>query len=211
MKIAITGGGTGGHLNIAKCLLEAALSLNLECIYIGSQSGQDKKWFENEMKFSAKYFLPSSGVVDKKGFAKVKSFFHILNLSFTAQKILKHNQIQAVFSVGGYSAAAASFGALLAGVPLFLHEQNSKSGSLNSLLKPFAKGFYTAFSPTPVPYPVADSFFETARKRKELKTLIFLGGSQGASFILMKRAFQSFINVAKKTCKNAKNFTQIRA
>lgn len=183
MKIAITGGGTGGHLNIAKCLLEAALSLDLECIYIGSQSGQDKKWFENEMKFSAKYFLPSSGVVDKKGFAKVKSFFHILNLSFTAQKILKHNQIQAVFSVGGYSAAAASFGALLAGVPLFLHEQNSKSGSLNSLLKPFAKGFYTAFSPTPMPYPVADRFFEAARKRKELKTLIFLGGSQGASFI----------------------------
>ena len=183
MRVAITGGGTGGHLNIARCLLEAALNLGLECIYIGSQSGQDKKWFENEAKFKEKYFLPSSGVVDKKGLAKIKALFHILNLSLKARKILKAQKIQAVFSVGGYSAAAASFGALLAGTPLFIHEQNSKSGSLNSLLKPFAKGFYTAFDKNPTPYPVSEKFFQKARVRKGLKTLIFLGGSQGASFI----------------------------
>lgn len=183
MKVAITGGGTGGHLSIAKCLLEAGLGLNLECIYIGSESGQDKKWFENETRFSQKYFLPSSGVVDKKGFAKFKALFSILSLSLKARRILKEQGAKAVFSVGGYSAAAASFGALLAGVPLFIHEQNSKSGSLNSVLKPFAKGFYSAFGKEFTPYPVNDNFFATARIRKELKTLIFLGGSQGANFI----------------------------
>lgn len=183
MKIAITGGGTGGHLNIAKCLLEAALGLNLECIYIGSQSGQDKKWFENEARFSQKYFLPSSGVVDKKGFAKLKSLFSIFSLSLKTKRILKENEIKAVFSVGGYSAAAASFGAILARVPLFIHEQNSKSGSLNSVLKPFAKGFYSAFEKEFTPYPVNEKFFHTARIRKEFRTLIFLGGSQGANFI----------------------------
>ena len=182
MKIVITGGGTGGHLSIAKCLLEAGLGLNLECIYIGSESGQDK-WFENEARFSQKYFLSSSGVVDKKGFAKVKSLFSILSLSLKARQILKEQGAKAVFSVGGYSAAAASFGALLAGVPLFIHEQNSKSGSLNSVLKPFAKGFYSAFGKEFTPYPVNEKFFNTARIRKELKTLIFLGGSQGANFI----------------------------
>lgn len=183
MKVAITGGGTGGHLNIAKCLLEAALGLNLECIYIGSQSGQDKKWFENEARFAQKYFLSSSGVVDKKGFQKLHSLCSIFALSLRAKRILKENKIKAVFSVGGYSAAAASFGAILAGVPLFIHEQNSKSGSLNSALKPFAKGFYSAFEKEFTPYPVNEKFFSTARIRKELRTLIFLGGSQGANFI----------------------------
>ena len=56
MKIAITGGGTGGHLNVAKCLLEAALSLNLECIYIGSQSGQP-----NSSRFQCGRILSRSG------------------------------------------------------------------------------------------------------------------------------------------------------
>lgn len=183
MKIAITGGGTGGHLNIAKCLLSAASELKIPCIYIGSQSGQDKKWFENEPNFSQKYFLPSSSVVDKKGLAKLKSLFFILKLSLKARKILKDEKISAVFSVGGYSAAAACFGALLTKTPLFIHEQNSKSGSLNALLKPFAKGFYSAFCKDFTPYPVADKFFDTARLRKHLQSIIFLGGSQGASFI----------------------------
>lgn len=183
MRVAITGGGTGGHLNIAKCLLEAALGLNLECIYIGSQSGQDKKWFENEARFWQKYFLSSSGVVDKKGFQKLRSLYSIFALSLKTRRILKENEIKAVFSVGGYSAAAASFGAILAGVPLFIHEQNSKSGSLNSVLKPFAKGFYSAFEKEFTPYPVNEKFFSTARIRKEFRTLIFLGGSQGANFI----------------------------
>lgn len=183
MKIAITGGGTGGHLNIAKCLLEAALKLNLECIYIGSESGQDKKWFENEGRFKQKYFLASSGVVDKKGFAKIKSLFSILALSFKARQILKKEEVKAVFSVGGYSAAAASFGAILSQKALFIHEQNSKSGSLNSVLKPFAKGFYSAFNKEFTPYPVNDKFFNEARIRTKFQTLIFLGGSQGANFI----------------------------
>lgn len=183
MRVAITGGGTGGHLNIAKCLLEAALGLNIECIYIGSESGQDKKWFEHEERFLQKYFLPSSGVVDKKGFKKVKSLFSIFALSFKTRQILKEQHINAVFSVGGYSAAAASFGAIMARVPLFIHEQNSKSGSLNSALKPFAKGFYSAFDKEFTPYPINEKFFNTARIRQTFQTLIFLGGSQGASFI----------------------------
>lgn len=183
MKIAITGGGTGGHLNIAKCLLEAALRLNLECIYIGSESGQDKKWFENEDRFKQKYFLTSSGVVDKKGLAKIKSLFSIFALSLKARQILKKEEVKAVFSVGGYSAAAASFGAILSQKALFIHEQNSKSGSLNSVLKPFAKGFYSAFNKEFTPYPVNDKFFNEARIRTKFQTIIFLGGSQGANFI----------------------------
>ncbi|MCW1359816.1 undecaprenyldiphospho-muramoylpentapeptide beta-N-acetylglucosaminyltransferase [Campylobacter sp. US33a] len=183
MKIAITGGGTGGHLSIAKCILESAKKRNLECIYIGSQNGQDKAWFENEDKFEAKYFLSSSGVVNKKGFGKLKSFIHILKLSFECKKILRQHNIQAVFSVGGYSSAPAAFGAIFSRTPLFIHEQNSKKGSLNSLLKPFSKKFFSAFENTFCPYPVDEKFFNSARKRSELKSIIFLGGSQGANFI----------------------------
>ena len=183
MKIAITGGGTGGHLSVAKALLESASNLDLECVYIGSQRGQDRAWFENEPKLSAKYFLKSSGVVNQKGLSKLKSLLNILKLSLKARKILKKEQVSAVFSVGGFSAAPAAFASFLYFKPLFIHEQNSKKGSLNALLKPFCKGFFSSFEELFTPYPVNESFFKNQRLRKELKTIIFLGGSQGASFI----------------------------
>ncbi|KGI57291.1 UDP-N-acetylglucosamine--N-acetylmuramyl-(pentapeptide) pyrophosphoryl-undecaprenol N-acetylglucosamine transferase [Campylobacter sp. MIT 97-5078] len=183
MKIILTGGGTGGHLNIVACLLESALKKGLECIYIGSESGQDKAWFENQAGFIQKHFLSSKGVVNQKGLGKFKSLAHTLKLALKCKEIIRDEDIKAVFSVGGYSAAPASFGAIFNKTPLFIHEQNSKSGSLNKLLKPFSKGFFSAFEPIFCPYPIKPCFFEQARIRKELKTIIFLGGSQGASFI----------------------------
>lgn len=183
MTIALTGGGTGGHLAIVRCLLESAIKKNIECVYIGSQNGQDKAWFENEVRFKEKFFLSSKGVVNQSKFDKISSLLHTLKLSKDCREIFKKYHIQAVFSVGGYSAAPASFAALFSHLPLFIHEQNSKSGSLNMLLKPFATKFFSAFEKEISPYPVADKFFDNARIRKELKNIIFLGGSQGASFI----------------------------
>jgi UDP-N-acetylglucosamine--N-acetylmuramyl-(pentapeptide) pyrophosphoryl-undecaprenol N-acetylglucosamine transferase len=179
LKIAITGGGTGGHLKIAKVIKEELNKRGIKPIYIGSTSGADKEWFENDSGFKEKYFLHSGSVVDKKGFKKIVSLSNIIKLSFKAKKILKSHNIKAVFSVGGYSAAPASFAAVLTNTPFFIHEQNAHIGSLNKFLKPFCKRFFSTFLYND-PYPVDEVFFQTARVRKELKTIIFLGGSQGA-------------------------------
>ena len=181
-NIAITGGGTGGHLKIAKVIKDELEKKGIKPIYIGSTTGQDKAWFELDTGFSKKYFLNSSGVVNKKGFSKISSLTNILKLSLEAKKILKSHNIKKVFSVGGFSAAPASFAAILSGIPLYIHEQNAYIGSLNKILKPFSKRFFSTFLYND-PYPVEDIFFETAKIRKKVKTIIFLGGSQGASFI----------------------------
>ena len=181
-NIAITGGGTGGHLKIAKVIKDELNKRGIRPIYIGSTIGQDKEWFLNDNGFSQKYFLSSSGVVNKKGFSKINSLINIVKLSFKARKILKKHNIQKVFSVGGFSAAPASFASILSSIPLYIHEQNAHIGSLNRLLKPFSKKFFNTFLYGD-PYPVEDIFFEKARIRKKINTIIFLGGSQGASFI----------------------------
>jgi UDP-N-acetylglucosamine--N-acetylmuramyl-(pentapeptide) pyrophosphoryl-undecaprenol N-acetylglucosamine transferase len=179
IKIAITGGGTGGHIKIAKVIKDELNSRGIKPIYIGSTKGADKEWFSKDTGFSKKYFLNSRGVVNQKGLNKLNSFLNIIKLSFEAKKILKENNIKAVFSVGGYSAAPASFAAILSNIPLFIHEQNAHIGSLNKLLKPFSKRFFSTFLYND-PYPVEEIFFEKKRVRKELKSIIFLGGSQGA-------------------------------
>lgn len=181
--IAITGGGTGGHLAIARAFCAQFRALDENCIFIGSTSGQDKMWFENDENFIARYFLQSSGVVNKHGVAKIFSLLNIVKSAMKCREIFRQNGIKAVVSVGGYSAAPAAFAALLCGLPLFIHEQNAKTGRLNELLRRFAKGFYSSYEAPFWAYPVAEKFFATQRERKELKTLLFLGGSQGANAI----------------------------
>ena len=74
--ICITGGGTGGHLAIARALGRELKNRGIECIFIGSQKGQDRAWFEGSLLFKQSYFLASRGVVDKLGLKKLFSLFN---------------------------------------------------------------------------------------------------------------------------------------
>lgn len=185
MKLCITGGGTGGHLMIAEALVEAAVNEGCEAIFIGSTKGQDQKYFGQHSEFSHVYFLETTGVVNQKGLQKVKALYKVFKAFLQARKILKEHRIQATYSVGGFSAAPASLATLSLFRPLFIHEQNAKTGRLNALLKPFAKRFISAYEKdcSIKGYPVKEFFRKTARVREKLETIVFLGGSHGAKAI----------------------------
>lgn len=185
MKLCITGGGTGGHLMIARALVSDAVAKGHEVIFIGSTHGQDYKYFGEESLFSAVYFLPTTGVVNQKGLAKLKALYKIFKAFLASRTLLKKHKIQATYSVGGFSAAPASFASLSKKIPLFIHEQNAVEGRLNALLKPYASRFISAYDPTSAikGYPVEETFRQSSRRRTKLKTIIFLGGSHGAKAI----------------------------
>ena len=187
MTFIITGGGTGGHLAIAKSLRDAAVGAGHKCIFIGSTSGQDQAWFVKEgdhsdpiafkdekSSFDAVHFLQTSGVVNKKGLAKLSSLFAVIKATFTALSLVK--QADAVISVGGFSAAPASFAAVILRKPYFIHEQNAAIGRLNRLLRPFTKAFFSSYETSSAvkDYPVRGNFFEYAHTREKIKTIIFL-------------------------------------
>lgn len=183
MKILITGGGTGGHLAIARSLRDAAIKERHTCTFVGSTSGQDRAWFEDDKLFESVHFLETSGVVNKKGLQKLASLFMSFKAMLKALSFVK--DADCVISVGGFSAAPASFAAVLLRRPYFIHEQNAAIGRLNRLLRPFTKAFFSSYEKSSLvkDYPVRASFFENAHIRKNIKTVIFLGGSQGARFI----------------------------
>ena len=185
MKLCVTGGGTGGHLMIAEAIVEASKSRGHESIFIGSTKGQDRKYFEKDSLFEDVYFLETTGVVNQKGFGKLKALYKIFKAFLHSRKILQEHNVDAVYSVGGFSAAPASFAALSLKKPLFIHEQNAVTGRLNGLLKKYAKSFISAYDPdSPIQgYPVKEIFYSSAHLRSELKTIIFLGGSHGARAI----------------------------
>ncbi len=190
MSIVMTGGGTGGHLTIIKAVKEALVGRGVlspinELIYVGSTKGQDKQWFADDSDFSEKYFFETRGVVNQGALGKVKSLFMMFKAMLHSIKILRSHKASVVFCVGGFSAAPMAFAAKLTGTPLVIHEQNAALGSLNKLLKPYAKYFISSYleeSPLKA-YPIKQIFFDNAHVRSKVKTIIFLGGSQGARAI----------------------------
>jgi len=176
----MTGGGTGGHLTIIKAVKEHLL--DQELVYIGSTKGQDRAWFEHDKQFKSTHFLPTQGVVNQGFLGKFKSIFMLIKATIKARKILKSSKAKVVFCVGGFSAAPTSFAAKALGIPLIIHEQNGAIGSLNKLLRPYAKEFISSYeaNSTIKAYPIKGEFFEKSRIREKIKTIIFLGGSQGA-------------------------------
>jgi len=183
MSIVMTGGGTGGHLTIIKAVKEELL--NEELIYIGSTKGQDRAWFSDDPQFKSTHFLDTQGVVNQGFLGKFKSAFMLIKATFQAKKILKESEAKVVFCVGGFSAAPTSFAAKLLGIPLVIHEQNAAIGSLNKLLRSHSKAFISSYEEqSPIKaYPIKKEFFEKSRIRENIKTVMFLGGSQGAKAI----------------------------
>ncbi|RUM73668.1 MAG: undecaprenyldiphospho-muramoylpentapeptide beta-N-acetylglucosaminyltransferase [Sulfurovum sp.] len=183
MSILMTGGGTGGHLAIIKAVKEQLGGEDL--VYIGSTKGQDKQWFEHDPEFSSVYFFDTRGVVNQGAFGKVKSLFMMGKSTLQAMKLIKKHKASVVFSVGGFSAAPMAFAAKLTGTPLVIHEQNAALGSLNKLLRPYATHFISSYiQDSPVKaYPIKTVFFQNAHRRDSVKSIIFLGGSQGAKAI----------------------------
>lgn len=183
MSIVMTGGGTGGHLAIIRAVKEQLDGNDL--IYVGSTKGQDRAWFEEDEDFSQAYFFETRGVVNQGVLGKVKSLLMMAKAMFKSIKIIRKHHASVVFSVGGFSAAPMAFAAKVTRTPLVIHEQNAAIGSLNRLLKPYAAHFISSYlEESPIKaYPVKEIFFNNARVRKEVKTIIFLGGSQGARAI----------------------------
>jgi UDP-N-acetylglucosamine--N-acetylmuramyl-(pentapeptide) pyrophosphoryl-undecaprenol N-acetylglucosamine transferase len=180
--VVMTGGGTGGHLAIIRAVKEVLK--DEELIYIGSESGQDRAWFGSDKDFSYRYFLNTEGVADRSGLKKVISLYNILKATKESLRLLKRHKVDAVFSVGGYSAAPVGISSKLLSTPLIIHEQNAVLGSLNRLLKPYSCTFLSSFGgENSSAYPIKDIFFQSARVRKSFKSIFFVGGSQGAAAI----------------------------
>jgi len=188
MSIVMTGGGTGGHLAIVKAVKEALVKeeeKKAALVYVGSTKGQDRAWFADDSDFDTIYFLETKGVVNQRGLGKVASLWMMFKAILQARKLLKKHRAKVVFSVGGFSSAATAFAAKSMGIPLVIHEQNAALGTLNKILKPYADTFISSYlEESPIKaYPIKEEFFQNARIRSKISSVIFLGGSQGAKAI----------------------------
>lgn len=183
--IILSTGGTGGHvfpaLSLAAELKKRGCQVSLITDQRGSQY-QDSSQFDDVQIMS----IPkTTGVV-----GKIKQLVSVVLHGIKLVCSFHKTKPDAVVGFGGYTSAPVVFGALVARIPIYIHEQNAVLGRVNRLMAKVAKGVALGMPVTKgapesaifVGNPVRDVFLNLSESEPDQShiNLFVFGGSQGA-------------------------------
>ncbi|MBD3237205.1 MAG: undecaprenyldiphospho-muramoylpentapeptide beta-N-acetylglucosaminyltransferase [Candidatus Eisenbacteria bacterium] len=202
LKVAITGGGTGGHVFPGVAVAEAlrALPGETEILFIGGSRGLEATAIPDAgFEFRA---VPVRSLLGRRLLAVPMVLWTLLRGVVSAYRILRRFDPDVIFATGGYVSGAVAIAGRLLRRPLVLHEQNSVPGLTNRLLAriadevhlsiPSARRYFTRrhhlrLSGNPVRREILAGNARRALRdygfSPERRTILILGGSQGARSI----------------------------
>ena len=201
MRIVVTGGGTGGHINPAIAIANEIKSRDKknEILFIGT-----KKGLETRLVPEAGFDIEFVNVEGLKGKGKLKNIPVLTKFSFGIVKcisIIRKFKPDAVVGTGGYVSAPAVLAASSLKIPAVIHEQNAIAGKTSKLLSKYAKRVCVTFDNKELlgcpektvvtGNPVRDAFKSvngTASRKElalseELPLIVCVSGSLGAQKI----------------------------
>lgn len=196
MRIAIAGGGTGGHLFPGIAIAEEFLKRDPQSpvIFIGTKRG-----IEHRLLGPLGYELKEIDVEGLKGRgikALIKGVYAIPNSMLQSRRILADFRPDVVIGVGGYASGPAVLTAYLMGIPTAIAEQNALAGNTNRILGKVVRKVFVTYEQSknlfaarkvtvtgnPVRAAIAAGLTQIKEKKAGRRILIF-GGSQGAATI----------------------------
>ncbi len=187
MKIVIMAGGTGGHIFPGIAVAKELIQQDVQVLWLGAIGGMEEKIVKQNgipLKLLAIKGLRGKGI---KGLITMP--FKLLSATIAAKKYFQQEKVNAVLSMGGYVAGPGGLAAKLKGIPLVVHEQNSKFGMTNKYLAKWAKKVLTGFNLNGLYHsqwignPVRAEIETIKRTKKLTNTLVnvlVIGGSLGA-------------------------------
>jgi len=204
MRVLISGGGTGGHVNpavaIANYLCEA--NKNIQVAFAGTEKGLESKVVPREgYKL---YCLKVRGFDRKRkiSFANIDAAVKAFTSQITAKKILKEYKPDIVIGTGGYVSWPVLSVAAKLKIPTVIHEQNAFPGITTKTLAKTADKVMISFEESRKYFkdgngekfiytgnPVKSEYFAADQKqmKKELspgrRMILSVGGSMGAAKI----------------------------
>ena len=142
-KIIMTGGGTAGHVTPNLALVPKLKEKGFEIKYIGSKDGIEKEIINDA---NIPYFEISSGKLRR--YFDVKNFtdpFKVMKGVIEANKILKKEKPNVIFSKGGFVAVPVVIAASMRKIPVVSHESDLTPGLANKLSAPFCDKLCVTF------------------------------------------------------------------
>lgn len=139
--IAISAGGTGGHVFPGLALAEELHKNGHEVVLV-----TDQRAVKLTEGFAGPRLVVQAKSPSKKNPVKLAgAVFGLLAATWQARKFLKGHGVKAVAGFGGYPSFPALLAGKMLGLPLILHEQNAVLGRANRLFAPFAAKIASGF------------------------------------------------------------------
>jgi UDP-N-acetylglucosamine--N-acetylmuramyl-(pentapeptide) pyrophosphoryl-undecaprenol N-acetylglucosamine transferase len=199
MRIAIAGGGTGGHISPAIAVAEAIWERKPDTIidFIATPRPVDKRMYS---EFGDTVHILNPPRIDRGISDIVLLPFRAVRAFMRARKLLQKLEPSVLFATGGYPCFFPVAAARSLGIPSIIHESNSIAGRANRQASRFADkvltGFHssasgfrktTVYTGNPVRLSLGRYDREFAREKLNVPdgvpVVLFLGGSQGARAI----------------------------
>ena len=205
MKIAFTGGGTGGHFYPIIAVAEA-----IHDIVVEEKMINPKLYFISPTPYDQKMLFDYGIIYKKVSTGKLRRYFSILNLfDFfrTGIGVLKALWTlftiypDIIFSKGGYGSFPVVLAGKILGIPIIIHESDSTPGKVNIWAGKFAKKIAVSYPEAAEHFPKEKVAWTGNPVRKKIKfvsnegaaeylnlestipTILILGGSQGSKII----------------------------
>lgn len=134
MRVIVTGGGTGGHINPALAIAQKVKneSPDNEILYVGTKNGLESELVPKS-GFEFKY-VTAKYLRRKLSLENVKTLFASIKGVMEAAKIINEFKPDIVVGTGGYVCGPVVLAASLKKVPTMIHEQNVFPGITNKML-----------------------------------------------------------------------------
>ncbi len=146
MNIALTGGGTAGHIMPNIALLDELRKKSNKIIYIGNSHNMEKIICES---YKVKFFHTDCIKLDRtKFFANIAIPFVLPHCVKQAKHILTQQKIDIVFSKGGWVSLPTTLAARRLGIPVVCHESDATLGVANKLTSKYAQAVITSHKGT---------------------------------------------------------------
>tara|TARA_R110000796_G_scaffold11478_5_gene38456 strand:- start:10476 stop:11681 length:1206 start_codon:yes stop_codon:yes gene_type:complete len=193
--IAVTSGGTGGHMFPAVALSKALVRRGAKVLFFTDARAAR---YTDGVDGVQTIILPAGGIAGKGIKGRLMGAARLGLGTLKARSMIKKAKPAAVIGFGGYASIPATMSAKWLGIPFAIHEQNAVLGRANRLVAGAAKRIATSFptvtliDPTdqnkviwtgnPVRAEVAalaNSTYDVPTEDGPIKLLI-TGGSQGA-------------------------------
>jgi len=190
VRVAITGGGTGGHIYPALEVARLAGERGAELLYLGSVRGQESKLCaQRGIVFEG---FPSQPLYSLKTARGWRALVALSRSTILAKRAIRVARPDVVFSTGGYGAAPVMAAARSLGIPYTIHEANSVPGRSNRMFSSSCFALTSTFFETAhhlprairTGQPIRRELREAVSSRMDSgKSVLVLGGSQGSAFL----------------------------
>lgn len=194
LKVIMAAGGTGGHLWPAISLARAIQKKipDADFLFIGTGRPIEEKML-GPAGFKRR-IIKSSGLKGQGLAGAVKALWQCLASIAEARSIIRDFKPDLCFGAGGYVTVPVGLAAKISGVPLVIHEQNSRPGLSNKILGRMAAKVMLGFAEAGSSFPPNKTVVTGNPVRPEIAALAgragaphqppvlsVTGGSQGAA------------------------------